>query len=71
MQMLQFMVYHLHYINHPLTLGFHDFHSNSTTRNIQVQVTVMVFTMQTQMTITVWNDIGQDYIHNGWYRTDF
>ena len=26
------------YINHPLTLH-HDFHSNSTTRNIQVQVT--------------------------------
>ena len=63
------------YINHPLTLGFHDFHSNSTTRNIQVQVTAnqaYVYHANPDSTITVWNDIGTGlYSHNGWYRTDF
>ena len=63
------------YVNHPLTLGFHDFHSNSTTRNIQVQVTAnqaYVYHANPDSTITVWNDIGTGlYSHNGWYRTDF
>ena len=63
------------YINHPLTLGFHDFHSNSTTRNIQCQVTAnqaYVYHSNPDSTITVWNDIGTGlYSHHGWYRTDF
>ena len=63
------------YINHPLTLGFHDFHSNSTTRNICVQVTAnqaYVYHANPDSSITLWNEIGTGlYAFNGFYRTDF
>ena len=63
------------YVNHPLTLGFHDFHSDSTTRNICVQVTAnqaYVYHANPDSSITLWNEIGTGlYSFNGFYRTDF
>jgi hypothetical protein len=63
------------YINHPLVLGFHDFFSNSTTRNVCPQVTAnqaYIYHANPDSSVIAWSDVGTGpFTWSGYYRTDF